>query len=346
MQQQDDSLLPVQPGRDTLNLFPIPSSNGASLTMKIFVTGASGNIGKVLTKELLSHGHQVLALARSDASVALLQNLGAEIQRGTLNDLDILRKAASECDGVAHLGFIHDFNDYAGCCAVDRAAIEAIGSSLAAAGDHRAFVITSGTSLLKKGQLATEDQTYDENDPFGAFRGPSEPVALAFAERGVRVSVMRLPSVYGEGSLGWVAPMIASAQEKQVVTYIGEGENRWCATHTFDIARAYRLALEKGPAGSVFHAVAEEGVRAKDVALALGRKLNLPVVSKTREEAEEVYGLLANAIGIDNPSSSAKTRSQLGWHPIHPPLLEYLGSGDWMASTDLPSWSHAQDTNV
>ncbi|KAJ8112194.1 hypothetical protein ONZ43_g5446 [Nemania bipapillata] len=213
-----------------------------------------------------------------------------------------------------------------------------MGSSLAAAGGNRALVISSGTSLLKKGQLAIEDQVYDETDPFGAIRGPSESVALAFAEKGVRVSVMRLPTVYGEGSLGWVAPMIAGAQKHREVTYVGDGENRWCATHTLDVAQAYRLALEKGQAGSVFHAVAEEGVRSKDVALAIGRKLALPVASKTREQALEMFGILANAIGIDNPSSSAKTRDELGWRPVHPSLLEYLESGDWMAHEDLPSW--------
>ncbi|KAI0104677.1 putative oxidoreductase [Nemania sp. FL0031] len=314
--------------------------------MRIFVTGASGNIGKALTRELLSHGHQVLALARSDASATVLRNLGAEIQHGTLNDLDILKECASKCDGVAHLAFVHDFSDYAGCCAIDRAAIDAMGSALAAAGGNRAFVITSGTALLEKGQVATEDQTYDENDPFGAIRGPSETVALAFAAKDLRVSVMRLPSVYGEGSLGWVAPMLASAQEKGVVSYIDKGENRWCATHTLDIAQAYRLALEKGQAGSVFHPVAEEGVPSKEVALALGKKLNLPVMTRTQEEALAVFGLTANAMGIDNPSSSSKTRSRFGWRPVHPTLLEYLESGDWGKYATLPSWSRAESKEV
>ncbi|KAI1746485.1 putative oxidoreductase [Xylaria castorea] len=309
--------------------------------MRVFVTGASGNIGKAVTKELLSHGHRVLGLVRSDAGADELRSLGAEVQRGKLTDLDVLKKAAFECDGVAHLAFIHDMEDYGGCCAIDRAAIEAMGSALETAGGNRAFVISSGTMLLTKGQIGTEDQKYDESDPFGAVRGPSEPAALAFAEKGARVSVMRLPSVYGEGGLGFVALMLAAVQSKGVVAYLGAGENRWPATHTLDVARAYRLALENGKAGSVFHPVAQEGVRTKDIAEVLGKKLGVPVATMSQREALETFGPMTVAMGADNPSSSIKTREQLGWTPVQPLLLKDLESGACLESqTALPSWSH------
>ncbi|KAI0471201.1 putative oxidoreductase [Xylaria cf. heliscus] len=309
--------------------------------MRVFVTGASGIIGKAVTKELLSHGHQVLGLVRSDAGADELKSLGAEVQRGTLNDLDTLRKAASECDGVAHLAFVHNFEDYAGACAVDRAAIQAMGSALEAAGGDRALVISSGTMLLAKGQVVTEDQEYDENDPFGAIRGPSEPVALAFAKKGVRVSVMRLPSIYGGGGLGFVALMLGAVQSKGIVPYLGAGENRWPTSHALDVAQAYRLALENAKAGSVFHPVAHEGLRTKDIAEVLGKKLGVPVATISQSEALEIFGTMAAAMAADNPSSSAKTREELGWTPMQPTLLEELEAGVGLESqTTLPSWSH------
>ncbi|KAI0141572.1 putative oxidoreductase [Xylariaceae sp. FL1272] len=307
--------------------------------MRVFVTGASGNIGLAVTRELLLHQHEVLALARSDSSAALLKDLGADVIRGSLEDLNILKKAVSECDSVAHLAFIVDFENYAAACETDRAVIEAMGSSLATVKGDRALVISSGTALLRKGQLVTENDPYDENDPFGALRGPSEAVALGFAKKGVRVSVMRLPSVYGEGSLGWVAPMLAYAQKQKEVAYVSEGDNRWCTTHTLDVARAYRLALEKGREGSVFHVVAEEGVRTKDVAIVLGKQMGLPVVAKAKEEASGAYGLMAGPMTLDNPSSSAQTREQLGWQPMQLTLLEFLESGDFAADTAAPLWS-------
>ncbi|KAI1275662.1 putative oxidoreductase [Xylaria sp. FL0933] len=308
--------------------------------MRVFITGASGNIGKALTEELLSHGHQVLGLARSDASATELMRLGTEVQRGTLTDLEILEKAASECDGVAHLAFVHDMEDYSGCCAIDRAAIKAMGSALAAAGGDRALVISSGTALLTKGQIGTEDQQYDPSDHFGAVRGPSEQVALAFAGKGVRVSVMRLPSVYGNGGLGFVALMLATVQSKGTATYLGAGDNRWPATHILDIAQAYRLALEKGKAGSVYHAVADEGVCTKDIAEVLGKKLGIPITPLSQKEALENFGQMVAAMGADNPSSSVTTRKQLGWNPVQPSLLEYLESEACLeGQTALPSWS-------
>jgi nucleoside-diphosphate-sugar epimerase len=307
--------------------------------MRVFVTGATGTIGKAVTRELLCHGHQVLGLVRSDAGANELKSLGAEVQRGTLTDLDILKKAASECDGVAHLAFVHNLEDYSGCCAIDRAAIDSMGTALEAAGGNRALVISSGTMLLTKGQIGTEDQKYDPSDPFGAIRGPSESVALAFAEKGVRVSVMRLPSVYGEGGLGFVSLMLGAVQSKGIVAYLDAGENRWPATHTLDVARAYRLALENGKAGSIFHPVAEEGVYTKDIAEALGKKLNVPVATISQREALEIFGPMAVAMEADNPSSSVQTREQLGWVPVQPLLLEDLVSGACLESqTALPSW--------
>ncbi|KAJ3577372.1 hypothetical protein NPX13_g3196 [Xylaria arbuscula] len=309
--------------------------------MKVFVTGASGRVGKAVTEELLSHGHQVVGLARSDAAAEKLQKLGAEVRRGTLTDLDILRKAASECDGVAHLAFVHDdMEDFAGACAIDRAAIEAIGSALEKGGGNSAFVISSGTSLLPQGQIGTEDQAYDATNPFGVMRGPAETTALAFADKGVRVSVVRLPSVYGNGGLGFVALMLAAAKSKGAVTYLGNGENRWPAAHTLDVARVYRLALESGNAGSVFHPVADEGVRTRDIAEVLGKTLGVPVSTIAQGEPLESFGPLAAAMGLDNPTSSAKTREQLGWTPTQPSWLAYLASEAFLEDqADLPSWS-------
>ncbi|KAI0191897.1 putative oxidoreductase [Astrocystis sublimbata] len=333
--------------------------------MKVFITGASGAIGSALTRELLTHGHTVLALARSDRSASFLHTLRAEVVRGSLTDLSILAKAASECDAVAHLAFINEFEHYAENCAVDRAAIGAIGSALVASSEgettaeiaavektgDKAFVISSGTSLLPKGRLALESQPYDATDPFGALRGPAEDLALSFASKGngVRVSVIRLPSVYGNGSLGWVALMLSSASENDVVPYIAEGDNRWCAAHARDVAVLYRLALENGGKGgkggkgkgSIYHAVAEEGVRSKDVAEALGKKLGLPVKGMRVEEAQEVFGVLeANALGIDYPASSDMTREELGWEPKERGLLEWLGSEEFEAR-EVPGWSKA-----
>ncbi|RDW57445.1 putative oxidoreductase [Coleophoma cylindrospora] len=299
--------------------------------MRVFVTGATGGIGSALVKELLQAGHTVLGLTRSDAGAEKLQTAGAEPLHGTLADLDLLAKAAAECDAVAHLAFNHNFDDYLGACATDRAAISAMGAALAAAGGNKALIITSGTMSCDKGRVVTEDDGIDMTNPFGASRGRSEALALGFGDQGVRALVMRLPPVvHGDGNLGFVGLLLRAAGTTKSVSYVGGGENRWCAVHYRDAVAAYRLALEKGKSGSIFHGVGEEGVVVKDVAEAMGKKMSMPVVSKTPEEAQEVFGMMSAAIMSDNPASSVKTREALQWTPVHKGLIEDL-AGDMLA---------------
>lgn len=295
--------------------------------MRVFVTGATGFIGKAVVKELLNAGHQVLGLSRSDKGAELLTGLGAEVHRGSLDDLDSLKQGASASDGVIHLAFIHDFSDYEGGCRADRAAIEAMGAALA--GSNRPLIITSGTLLLPRGRLATEDDTA-EAAGHASLRGASEKLALSLVPQGVRASVMRLPPTnHGDGDHGFVPALIGIARQKGVAAYIGDGLNRWSATHVLDTARAYVLALEKGSAGSTYHAVAEEGVAFKDIAGAIGKQLNVPVVSKPIEDMQEHFGWLALGVAADNPVSSAKTREQLGWAPVQLGLIADLEEGTY-----------------
>jgi len=289
--------------------------------MRVFVTGATGFIGSAVVKELLNAGHQVLGLARSEQGAEALIAAGAEVQRGSLDDLDSLKKGATASDAVIHLAFIHDFSDYAGNCAKDRMAIEAIGDALA--GTDRPFIITGGTLLLPSGQLASEDTPPDLNRP-NAIRGVAEQVALSFVPKGVRVSIIRLPPTnHGEGDHGFIAELARVAKSTGVSAYPGDGLNRWAATHRLDTAKLYLLALEKGTAGSIFHAVAEEGIPIKEIAEAIGKKLGIPTASKTAEH----FGWLAIAIGIDNPIESVKTREQLGWTPVHASLISDIEAG-------------------
>ncbi|KEF60032.1 alcohol dehydrogenase [Exophiala aquamarina CBS 119918] len=289
--------------------------------MRVFVTGATGFIGRAVVKELLNAGHQVLGLARSDQSAEYLVAAGAEVQRGSLDDLESLKQGAAASDGVIHLAFIHDFSDYAGSCSKDRTAIEAIGDVLT--GTSRPFVITSGTLLLPQGQLCTEDTPPDLKGP-GAVRGATEQVALSFVSKGVRVSIIRLPPTnHGKGDHGFIAELARVAKSTGVSAYLGNGLNRWPTTHRLDTAKTYLLALEKAAAGSVFHAVAEEGIPIKEIAEALGKQLSIPSVSKTAEH----FGWLAIAIGGDNPTTSAKTREQLGWSPVHASLISEIEAG-------------------
>lgn len=296
--------------------------------MDVFVTGASGHIGSAVVTELLEAGHQVTGLARSDKSAAALTAMGAKPHRGDLEDLDSLRVAAAAADGVIHLAYRHDdFDiDFVGAAQTDLRAVEAMGEELV--GSDRPFVNTSGTLLLA---LVAQGRVATEND--AAESGPridSENATIALAERGVRSSVIRLsPLVHSMlDHHGFTHRLIDIAREKGVSAYVGEGSNRWPAVHTLDAAHLYRLALEKAPAGTRLHGVADEGVPFRDIAGVIGRHLNLPVVSISAEEAGH-FGFLSLFASLDNPTSNALTQKVLDWHPEHPGLLADLAEGHY-----------------
>lgn len=290
--------------------------------MRVFVTGASGHIGSLVVPELLKAGHQVVGLARSDKSAAALSAAGAEVQRGTLDDLDSLRRGAEAADGVIHLAYIHDFSRYADAAHTDQRAIMTLGETLA--GTNRPFVITSGTAGLMPGRVGTEDDALSPTSP-----RVSEAAAFAFTERGVRTSAVRLaPSVHGPADAhGFVPRLIEIAREKGVSGYVGDGANRWPAVHELDAAHLFRLALEAAPAGSRLHGVDDEGVPFREIAEVIGRHLHLPVVSISQDEAAAHFGFLGALVSLDIPSSSALTQERLGWRPTHPGLIEDLESG-------------------
>jgi len=283
--------------------------------MRIFVTGATGFVGSAIVPELVGAGHQVLGLARSDAAVSSLTTAGADVQRGSLDDPESLRKGASSADAVIHAGFIHDFANYAAAAETDRRAIETIGTVLAGSG--RPFIVTSGTALAAPGRVATETDVADSD-----FPRKSEEAAASATAGGARVTVLRLPpSVHGVGDHGFVPLLIRIAREKGVSAYVGEGLNRWPAVHRLDAAHLYRLVIEKRPLAARYHAVADEGVAFREIAEVIGRRLNVPVVSKSPEEAADHFGWFAHFVGLDCPASSARTQEQLGWHPMKASLI-------------------------
>lgn len=299
--------------------------------MLVFVTGATGFIGSALVRELLNSGHQVLGLARTPESATALEKAGALVHHGSLSDLPSLKSGAAKADAVAHLAFTTDFANYAQMCAQDRLAIQTIGAALA--GTAKPLVVTSGTLMLPHGRLVTEDDGPDLRPAAGiaALRGASDVAALELAGRDVRVSVVRLPpAVHGEGDKGFVAMLVSAARASGASVYIGDGESRWPAVHRVDAARVYRLALEKGAAGSSFHAVGEVVVLG-DVAGVIGRELGVPVVGKGLEEAKEVMGFVALPISIDNPTSSTRTREALGWSPSQAGLIADLEQGHYFS---------------
>jgi nucleoside-diphosphate-sugar epimerase len=287
--------------------------------MRVFITGATGFIGSALTKELLASGHQVLGLARSDERAAALKAAGAGVHRGSLEDLDSLKAGAAKAEAAVHLAFNHDFSRYQQNCEDDRHAIEALASVLSG----KPLLVTSGTAMAATpGEPATEDTPplHSSVSP----RGASEEAARAAADAGVKVSIVRLPQVHDTRVAGLVTPVIQISQEKGVVAYVGDGQNRWPAAHISDVARLYHLALEKAERSAVYHAVGEEGVSARAICETLGPRLKLPVVSINPDEAPAHFGWLAMFVSRDLPASSAQTQKRLGWKPTGPSLLADL----------------------
>jgi nucleoside-diphosphate-sugar epimerase len=290
--------------------------------MRVFVTGASGFIGSALVSDLIGAGHQVVGLARSDASAAALTAAGAEVRRGTMEEVDSLRAGADECDGVVQLAFNHDLSQHAAAARAELRAIETIGGALQ--GSDRPLVVASG------GPVGTERDTRSAASP--SPRAASSVAALSFAQRGVRSSVVRLaPTVHDQDRCEMVRNLVGIARAKGVSGYVGDGSNRWPSVHRLDAARLFRLALERAPAGSVLHAVAEEGVTIRAIAEVIGRHLNVPVTSVAAENAVAHFGFLGRLLGLDMPASSALTRELLAWQPTHPGLLHDLDGAPYLS---------------
>ncbi len=293
--------------------------------MRIFVTGASGWIGSAVTDELLAHGHQVLGLARSDESAAAIEAKGAAAHRGGLDDLDSLAAGAAAADGVIHLAFKHDFNDYAGAGRTENAAVQTMLDKLEGSG--RPFLIASG---MASGDAAKPLTEQDASPFYGvdSMRGGSENLALSYAERGIRPVALRFaPTVHGMGDHGFIAWLTQIAKERGAAAYIGDGSTAWAAVHRSDAARMVRLALEKAPAGSRAHASAEEALPSRDIAAAIGDYLGLPTVSVAPQDAEDHFGWIARFFGMNITASSVRTQELLGWTPTGPTLYEDIAAG-------------------
>lgn len=292
--------------------------------MKVFVTGATGFIGSALVPELIQAGHAVLGMTRSEKGAERLIKVGAAVHYGTLEDIESLKAGASRADAVIHLAFNHDFSRIQASCDEDRRAIEAMGEALAGSG--RPLIGTAGVLVdnLTTGKPLDEDDT----KPVSQFPRVSEEATMGTVEKGVRGIVVRLSQIHDTHRQGFVSFLIQAALEKKMLAYVGDGSCRWAAAHVSDTARLYRLALEKATAGSRWHAVGEPGVAAKDIAEALGRRLNLPVVSISPEEAPAHFGFLGHFMMLDSPTSNTKTRERLGWEPTGPSLIEDLSKLD------------------
>ncbi|MGW7691390.1 SDR family oxidoreductase [Streptomyces asiaticus] len=307
--------------------------------MRVFVTGASGWIGSAVVPELIGSGHQVVGLARSDASAAALTAAGVEVVRGTIDDLDVLGSTAAASDGVIHLAFKHDIaftGDFQGAAEADRRAVDTFGDALS--GTDRPFVLASGLVGLAPGRVATERDTPTIDGSPASVRSATAQAVLALASRGVRSSVVRLsPTCHGDGDNGFMAALVAIARAKGVSGHIGDGANRWPAVHRLDAAQLFRLAVEKAPAGSVLHGVAEEGVPIRDIAEAIGRHLEVPVTSVAPEAAAEHFTWLGGFLGQDIAASNALTRELLDWRPTHPGLLEDLDKGHYFQVPATPA---------
>ncbi len=290
--------------------------------MRIFVTGATGFVGSAVVKELMSSGHEVIGLARSEAAVKSLIEAGAQVHKGDLEDIDSLRSGAASADAVIHTAFNHDFSKFKASCETDSRAIELFGSVLA--GSERPLIVTSAIGILPQGHLATEE-TVPASEPAAHPRAASEEAAIMTGRNGVRTSVIRLaPTVHGQGDHNFIPTLIRLAKEKGISAYIGDGSNRWPAVQRLDAARLFRLVLEKGVAGSRYHAVAEESIPFREIAGVIGRQLNIPIVSVKPEEAQNHFGWFVNFASMDIPASSQLTREQLAWQPTQPGLIQDL----------------------